>query len=435
MLTDRYGLDLSTQSATARDAYVEACDLVLSANPGPGAAFDLAIAADPGFALAYAGKARVQQVGSDPVGARATFAAGQAVAGGISAREASHMAFHGLLLSGPPDAATEAAKAHLRDWPRDAIVLSPCSSVFGLIGFSGRPGREAEQVALLDSLADAYGDDWWFNAQHAFALVETGQRDAARAKIERAVEQNPRNANATHIRAHVHYEDGEPDAARAYLSEWLKTYSPDGPLHGHLSWHLALTELEAGNPDEAFRLYQTAFAPPVAKGGFPLIPMVDAVSFLWRAELAGAPRDPARWQALHDFAHKMFPRAAIAYADTHIALADAVTGDGAALEARLRDMAELESNGRLPSGPLVPALAKGFAAFNRQDYDGAIAAIEPVFADHERIGGSRAQRDLVDFTLLKAYVMSGRLDDVSRMLRDRRAGPVGIPVEGVSFPH
>ena len=435
MLTDRYGLTLTTTSPTARDAYVEACDLVLSANPGPGDAFDRAIAADPGFALAYAGKARVQQVASDPAGARETFAAGQAVAKGISPREASHMAFHGLLLSGPPDAATAAAKVHLRTWPRDAIVLSPCSSVFGLIGFSGRPGREMEQVALLDSVANAYGDDWWFNAQHAFALVETGQRDAARPKIERAVEQNPRNANATHIRAHVHYEDGEPDAARAYLSEWLKTYSPNGPLHGHLSWHLALTELEAGNQNEAFRLYQTAFAPPIAKGGYPLIPMVDAISFLWRAELAGAPRDPARWQALHDFAHQMFPRAAIAYADTHIALADAVTGNGAALEARLRDMADMESNGRLPSGPIVPALAQGFAAFLREDYNAAIAAIEPVFAEHERIGGSRAQRDLVDFTLLKSYVLAGRLDDVGRMLRARRAGPVGIPVAGVSPLH
>ena len=435
MLTDRYGLTLTTTSPTARDAYVEACDLVLSANPGPGDAFDRAIAADPGFALAYAGKARVQQVASDPAGARETFAAGQAVAKGISPREASHMAFHGLLLSGPPDAATAAAKVHLRTWPRDAIVLSPCSSVFGLIGFSGRPGREMEQVALLDSVANAYGDDWWFNAQHAFALVETGQRDAARPKIERAVEQNPRNANATHIRAHVHYEDGEPDAARAYLSEWLKTYSPNGPLHGHLSWHLALTELEAGNQNEAFRLYQTAFAPPIAKGGYPLIPMVDAISFLWRAELAGAPRDPARWQALHDFAHQMFPRAAIAYADTHIALADAVTGNGAALEARLRDMADMESNGRLPSGPIVPALAQGFAAFLREDYNAAIAAIEPVFAEHERIGGSRAQRDLVDFTLLKSYVLAGRLDDVGRMLRARRPGPVGIPVAGVSPLH
>ena len=433
MLTDRYGLGLSTTSAAARDAYVEGCDLVLSANPGGAAAFDRAIAADPAFALAYASKARLQQVSGDMASARATLATGNAIAANLSPREASHMAFHALLLAGQGDAAVVAAKAHLRDWPRDALVLSPCSSVFGLIGFSGRPGREQEQVALLDSVADAYGDDWWFNAQHAFSLVETGQRDAARPKIERAVAQNPRNANASHIRAHVYYEDGEAEAARRYLADWIQTYSADGPLHGHLSWHLALCELEAGHADAAFALYQTAFAPPVAKGGYPLIPMVDAVSFLWRAELAGHPRDPARWQALHDFAHAMFPHAAIAYADTHVALADAVTGDSAGLEARLREMADLKAASRLPSGPVVPALARGFAAFMRQDFDAAIAAIEPVCAEHERIGGSRAQRDLVDFTLLRAYVMAGRLDDLSRMLQRRRSGPRGIPVAGVSM--
>ena len=116
-----------------------------------------------------------------------------------------------------------------------------------------------------------------------------------------------------------------------------------------------------------------------------------------------------------------------------MALADAVTGDSAGLEARLREMADLQAASRLPSGPVVPALARGFAAFMRQDFDAAIAAIEPVFAEHERIGGSRAQRDLVDFTLLRAYVMAGRLDDLSRMLQRRRSGPRGIPVAGVSM--
>jgi hypothetical protein len=33
MLTDRYGLALSTASATARDAYVQACDLALTSTP------------------------------------------------------------------------------------------------------------------------------------------------------------------------------------------------------------------------------------------------------------------------------------------------------------------------------------------------------------------------------------------------------------------
>jgi hypothetical protein len=34
MLTDRFGLNLSTTSSRARDAYVEGCDLILAGQPG-----------------------------------------------------------------------------------------------------------------------------------------------------------------------------------------------------------------------------------------------------------------------------------------------------------------------------------------------------------------------------------------------------------------
>ena len=59
MLADRYDLPLSTASAAARDAYVQGCDLALTLYPGAVEAFDRAIAADPGFAMAQAGKAQV----------------------------------------------------------------------------------------------------------------------------------------------------------------------------------------------------------------------------------------------------------------------------------------------------------------------------------------------------------------------------------------
>lgn len=59
MLTDRYDLALSTASAATRDAYVQASDLALTFYPGATEAYDRAIAADPGFALAHAGKAQV----------------------------------------------------------------------------------------------------------------------------------------------------------------------------------------------------------------------------------------------------------------------------------------------------------------------------------------------------------------------------------------
>ena len=62
MFRDRYGLPLSTGSAAARDAYVEAMDLFLAANAGAELAFARAAVEDPSFALAHAGRARALQM-------------------------------------------------------------------------------------------------------------------------------------------------------------------------------------------------------------------------------------------------------------------------------------------------------------------------------------------------------------------------------------
>ena len=59
MLADRFGLSLSTSSGAARDAYIEASERALTFYPGALSAYDSAIAAAPGFALAHAGKAQV----------------------------------------------------------------------------------------------------------------------------------------------------------------------------------------------------------------------------------------------------------------------------------------------------------------------------------------------------------------------------------------
>ena len=159
--------------------------------------------------------------------------------------------------------------------------------------------------------------------------------------------------------------------------------------------------------------------------------MNDAVSFLWRWELAGHPRDAAAWRMIHDYAIGAFPRAGAAFSDMHIALAQAVAGD-VALQSRMEQIDELARQGRYPSGPCVPAVARAFAAFERRDFRAAIDALEPIAGELERIGGSRAQLDLVEFTLLKAYLGADRVDDARRMLSTRRRGSLGVPVAGLS---
>jgi hypothetical protein len=429
MLTDRYDLPLSTASSAARDAYVEGCEAKLTMYPGAIEAFDRAIAADPGFALAHAARAHLLLERGDGPAARASMAAAKSLAAGLSEREASHIAFFDLLVSGDAEGALSALLAHLDAWPRDTVALGTTAFTNGLIGSSGRAGQKRMLLELLEKLAPSYGDDWWFTAHHGMALSENGQRDAARPKIDRSLAQNPRNPWAAHARAHLCYEEGDADAARAFLASWLTTYPRAGSLYSHLSWHLALGHLEAGDTISARRLFSEAFSPDVHSGP-PRGKLNDGVSFLWRWELAGYERDAAAWRMMHDFAISAFPRAGSAFSDMHIALAQAVAGDEAALAARTQQVDALARAGRYTSGPCVPAVSRAFSAFERRDFSAAIDALEPIVGELERIGGSRAQLDLVEFTLLRAYLGAGRPDEARRMLNTRRRGASNAPVAG-----
>ena len=437
-MTDRYDLPLSTACSAARDAYVEGCEAKLTMYPGAIEAFDRAIAADPEFALAHAARAHLLLERGDAAAARAAIEAASSLAAGVSAREASHVAFFGLLVTDDSEAALAAVYAHLKAWPRDAVVLGTTAFTNGLIGSSGRAGQKRALLELLDGLAPSYGDDWWFTAHHGMALSENGQRDAAGPKIDRSLAQNPKNPWAAHARAHLSYEEGDANAVRGFLKSWLTTYPRDGLLYSHLSWHLALGDLEAGDATAAFRLFREAFSPDVHSGP-PRGKVNDAVSFLWRWELAGHPRDAEAWHMMHDFASSAFPRAGAAFSDMHIALAQIVAGNDTALEARVRQIDELARGARYPSGRCVPAVARGFSAFERRDFTAAIDALGPIAGELpgelERLGGSRAQLDLVEFTLLKAYLGADRLGDAHQMLSARRRGGPSIPVAGLSAVH
>jgi len=427
----RTDLRLSTASTAAREAYLQGCEAKLTMYPGAIEAFDRAIAADPGFALAHAARAHALLERGDAAAARQAMAAAGALVAGLPAREASHVGYFGLLVAGDAEAALTALPAHLDAWPHDAMVLGTTAFTNGLIGSSGRAGQKAMLLALLDRLAPTYGDDWWFTAHHGMALSENGQHADARPKIERSLAQNPANPWAAHATAHLAYEEGDPAAACAFLASWLTGYPRSAPLYSHLSWHLALAHLEAGDVPAASRLFRAAFAPDVHSGP-PRGKLNDAVSFLWRCELAGQPRNAEAWRVVHAFATNAFPRAGAAFSDMHIALAQAVAGDAAALAARAQQIDALVGDGRYPSGGCVPAVSLGFAAFERGDYAGAIEALEPVAAQLERIGGSHAQLDLVRFTLLRAYLGADRVDDAQRMLSARRPHGAGAPVAGLT---
>src|SRR6202021_3415565 len=90
---------------------------------------------------------------------------------------------------------------------------------------------------------------------------------------------------------------------------------------------------------------------------------------------------------MYDYANSALPRPGNGLADLHVILAQAVSGDDVALDARARQMEDLAREGRYPSGSYLPALSRGFAAFERGDFSAAIEALAPLAEESERIGG------------------------------------------------
>lgn len=412
MLTDGYANPLATSSAEARDRYVLATEHLLAGEAGMADRFADVTRTDPGFALGHIGLARAQMISGNGAGAKASAATARSLADGLPTQQASHVNAMAMLIEGRMPEAYRTIRAHVAEYPRDVLIAQTCTSVYGLIGFSGQPGREAELLAYTNYLLPHYGEDWWCLSQHAFSLCETGQIDRASEMIDRSLALYPRNAHGAHVRSHACYEAGETAAGIDFLETWLRDYDRTGLLHGHLSWHVALWALEQGDTGRVWATIDADIAPGGA-AGVPLVILTDTASILYRAELAGETVAPERWTELSAYARKFFPKPGLGWADIHAALAHAMAGDAEALQTIIENPAG-------PAADLVRDLGESYRAIAASDWPSAEAHLTGALADHARIGGSRAQRDLLDFTLLGVLLRQGKDTEARRLLALRR---------------
>jgi len=424
MQKDQYGNPLTTSSVKARDAYVRGLECNLAATSGAEEAFQEAVAEDENFALAHLAIARNRQVEGRGVSGREPYSAAKACAESLSPQEQGHLAIIGSLLEGKSDGVYEKAHAHLQEFPHDVMIAQACLGVFSLIGFGGQPGREAENLALSSMLAPHYGDDWWFLSTHAFSQMEAGQLDPAARSIERSLAINPRNANGSHHRAHLYYELGETKAGLTYLKDWIADYDPQGVMHCHLSWHIALWALAEGDVKTMWEVADAAIDPETSSG--PALNIVtDMPALLYRAELAGVEVAPERWQAISDYATARFAKPRLAFADVHAALAHAMAGNA-------EGVATIVEKANGPAEDFVRSLAEAFQAIAKQDWQLTTEHLTKSMSDHARIGGSRAQRDLIELAMASALARQGKSDEAAMLLHCRRPIAMGAAAQTIS---
>ncbi|MEZ5925583.1 MAG: tetratricopeptide repeat protein [Hyphomicrobiaceae bacterium] len=417
---DSRGLPLSTRSEQAAQRYREGVDLLLSFWPGAQEILQQAIDADPDFALAHAALARLQAIRAEPAEAKAHIATAAKMAERNStAREQSHIATLSLAVHGQSKKALECTLAHVQTWPRDVIISSLPLGAFGLFAFSGMADHDQARVDLCEAMAPHFdADDWWFLTYRGWAHVENGNVGYGRNLTEHGFELRKANATGAHALAHALFEHGAGGDAEALLDDWLPSYDRSGTLHGHLAWHRALSALERGDPEAALAVYGRHVKPAVSLG-LPINIVTDSVSLLWRLRAYGYDVPPDLWSEAKHYAERCFPNAGHSFIDTHMGLLAAATGDTSSAGARIDALTRLVEQGTLAAGPVVPAICRAALAFIDGDYAKCVELLQPVRHEVVRIGGSHAQREVIEDTLLIALLRSGKAGE-ARALLDHR---------------
>jgi tetratricopeptide (TPR) repeat protein len=413
LLTDRYGLPVTTTSSTAFDRFREGVDDLLAYGPGAEERFAAALVADERLALAHVGRALLAAVQGDAATARAAAARARETVDGATRRERQHVEAVSAFIAGETARGLALVDEHVAEFPRDAMLVNQASSAIAL---AGRSDREAHRVAFLERLAPAYGDDWWFQSALAFTYHEVDRFEESRRLSQASLDQYPRNASAAHNLAHIAFETLDIEAGSAFLDDWMTGYDRRAHFHCHLAWHQAMFALHEGRYAQALALFERDILP----ASNPRSTMTDGTALLWRVRLDAASPAALPWRTLADIAGRV-SRPGYLFGECHAALAYAACGDEAALTRMMDGLRALDAKGHPIAGRVVLPLVQGTAAFAAGDFAGALAHFEPVEREMHRIGGSHAQWELFEETMVVCYLELARYDDALRLVRRRLA--------------
>ncbi len=423
---DANGLALSGASAEAAALYDAALRQFQIYGGDPLASLKTAVADSPGFVMAHLMRGWLLALSTEArllAPARAALAAAEALP--MDARERGHATALAHLLDGRWAAASAVLEDLTIEHPRDVLALQ-AGHVIDFYRGDARLLRDRIARAL-PAWSEAMPSWHAILAMRAFGLEETGDYARAEAAGRRAVELEPANGWGQHAVAHVLEMQGRAEEGIAWMSVAPQAWAEDSFFAVHNWWHLALYHLELGDIDAALALYDG----PVRGGrSTMLVDLIDASALLWRLVLRGADVGD-RWQAV---AEGWAPHAGsgnYAFNDVHAMMAFLGAGRReaiAALEAaQARAEAQAGDNALFTREVGRPA-AQAMRAFAEGDYERTIALLRPIRSIAHRFGGSHAQRDVLDLTLLEAALRAGRAPLARALAAERLAAKPESPL-------
>lgn len=412
---DPFGLPL-TAGTDAAGLYNDALGNILRVRSGAETLVRDALVADPQFALGHAALALLGVEWGAEVDVEAALVAAQRAAGRADEREQRFIDVAVQRVREPGAGSAAALLAYIQTYPEDALAVSLAVPT---IAFGGATEIPTEAWALVEGLAPVYGEHWWYRGLLAFIRQEQERYDEARELADLALAVEPAAGHAVHARTHVHYETGDHVAGLRWLDAWITTCGARASHRAHFSWHAALHELALGDDRAVLARYATQLAPPTVTG---VRALVDSASLLWRGHAAGAWDTVEIGPVMATVDPALLADPPTPFVALHAAIALTAAGDVQGL-ARLRRRAAARPDPvfRETVAPLADALVHLVLGDADRAAD-ALVALRGV----DRLGGSAAQREIVQDTLVLAAVRCGRGELARHILHerlDRRPSP------------
>jgi hypothetical protein len=410
---DAYDYELTT-APLAADAYVRGIRDLLRLRTGAADRIATSIALDPTFAVGHAALALLGHEMCVEVDIAARLADARLHAARATERERSHVhAIERHLLGDPAPLV-----AHLASYPRDALLLSVAMPT---IAFAGVTDVPEQAWRIVEDAAPAYGDDPWMTGLMAFVRQEQRRFDEAMELSCRSLAAEPSGGHAAHARAHAHYETGDHAAGLAWMDGWIDGAGAATDSLTHFSWHAALHELSIGDLAAVRARYDSQLQPRHAVGCRGL---VDSGSLLFRwAITPGATDVPAMEEVVATTGRDVLERPGTAFLGLHAAVALLATDDRVGLRRLATWCAQHPgATHREVVAPLATAL--GLLAAGR--CSAAADRLAALSSSAWRLGGSDAQREILEEARIAALLRAGRYDEARQVLDarlDRRESP------------
>jgi len=418
-LIDSTGHRVSGATAQGLALFEQSARELLCLVDDPVATVDSAIAASPGMTMAHVLKAWLHLLGTEPSGVPVAHAClDEAERFEADERERAHIAAARALAQGRWHEAGLRLEDLSARFPRDTLALQTGHQVDF---FRGDSRMLRDRIARALPAWDPGVPGWHaVLGMHAFGLEETGDYAAAEAQGRRGVELEPRDSWAWHAVAHVHEMRNATREGIAWLEPTRQTWSRGSFLGTHNTWHLALYHLELDAHDEVLRLYDEAIG---GTGSSVVMDLIDASAMLWRLHLRGVAVG-ARFQALADRWAAVGGAGQYAFNDLHAMIAF-VGADRAQLQQAVVDAQQAALHGEADNAAFTrdvgQAATLAIQAFGRGDHARAVNLLRPVRSTAHRFGGSHAQRDLLDLTLIEAASRSGNKPMAAALAAERLA--------------